>query len=56
MVFVHARNETVKTALVLADMCRNRNESQYFLPDQNKEYARIEKQVNNEKILLLYIY
>ncbi|KAH3727127.1 hypothetical protein DPMN_053052 [Dreissena polymorpha] len=35
MVFVHARNETVRTASVLRDQAKNNGDSQLFLPEQS---------------------
>ena len=45
MVFVHARNETVRTANVLCDMSKNMGDSQIFSPEQNPRYGDAEKQV-----------
>ena len=45
MVFVHARNATVRTARTLNDYAANANEVSYFLPERDAEYGRSEKQV-----------
>ena len=45
MVFVHARNETGRTAAVLADIAKNRGESQLFLPKQTPKYGDAQRQV-----------
>nr|XP_022293850.1 activating signal cointegrator 1 complex subunit 3-like [Crassostrea virginica] len=43
MVFVHARNDTVRTAMVLRDMAKNNGEEQYFAPQQSAQYGQAEK-------------
>eukprot|EP00795_Rhopilema_esculentum_P017649 gene17649-9293_t len=45
MVFVHARNATVKTALQFREIARNRGDISVFLPEQNASYGGYEKQV-----------
>ncbi len=45
MVFVHARNATVRTALQFREIARNRGDITAFLPDQNAAYGGYEKQV-----------
>lgn len=45
MVFVHARNSTVRTAMSLIEMAKNRGESTFFQPDQGPDYGHCEKQV-----------
>lgn len=54
MVFVHARNATVKTAMGLIEMAKNRGETCFFQPDQGPDYGQCEKQVNKEAISHLY--
>ncbi|KAL6488712.1 hypothetical protein MHYP_G00024530 [Metynnis hypsauchen] len=44
MVFVHARNSTVRTAMSLIEMAKNRGESSFFQPDQGPDYGHCEKQ------------
>ncbi|KAK3578446.1 hypothetical protein CHS0354_037424 [Potamilus streckersoni] len=43
MVFVHARNETVRTAMTLRDMAKNQGDVQFFLPDQGQKYGEAER-------------
>ncbi|XP_071112657.1 activating signal cointegrator 1 complex subunit 3-like [Haliotis cracherodii] len=43
MVFVHARNETVRTAMMLRDYSKNRGHSQLFLADQDRSYGEAQK-------------
>ncbi|GFS12384.1 activating signal cointegrator 1 complex subunit 3-like, partial [Elysia marginata] len=43
MVFVHARNETVRTALTLAELARNKGDSALFTPEQNRSYGDAQK-------------
>ncbi|PFX22952.1 activating signal cointegrator 1 complex subunit 3-like [Stylophora pistillata] len=45
MVFVHARNATVKTALTLREMAANQGDSALFHAPQGPEYGQAEKQV-----------
>lgn len=45
MVFVHARNATVKTAMGLIEMAKNHGEICFFQPDQGPDYGQCEKQV-----------
>ncbi|EDV24592.1 uncharacterized protein TRIADDRAFT_25989 [Trichoplax adhaerens] len=45
MVFVHARNATVRTARALHDIASNGNELSYFIPERDVDYGRSEKQV-----------
>lgn len=45
MVFVHARNATVKTAMGLIEMAKNHGETCFFQPDQGPDYGQCEKQV-----------
>lgn len=47
MVFVHARNSTVRTAMSLIEMSKNRGESSFFQPEQGPDYGHCEKQVCN---------
>lgn len=46
MVFVHARNSTVRTAMSLIEMAKNRGESTFFQPDQGPDYGHCDKQVS----------
>ena len=45
MVFVHARNETVRTATVLSEMAKNNGEGKFFDPEQGPRYGEALKQV-----------
>ena len=51
MVFVHARNATVKTALTLREMAANQGDATLFHAQQSPEYGTAEKQVCNGVIL-----
>lgn len=46
MVFVHARNATVKTALTLREMAANQGDAALFHAQQSPEYGTAEKQVS----------
>ena len=48
MVFVHARNATVKTALTLREMAGNQGDAALFRAQQSPEYGAAEKQVHCE--------
>lgn len=58
MVFVHARNATVKTANSLKDMAVSKGDSELFAPEQSPSLGQAEKQVIKDiKIkFLLYNY
>ncbi|XP_077668994.1 activating signal cointegrator 1 complex subunit 3 isoform X3 [Eretmochelys imbricata] len=45
MVFVHARNATVRTAMALREKAKNNGHICYFLPTQGPDYGQAEKQV-----------
>lgn len=45
MVFVHARNATIRTAMGLIEMAKNRGELCFFQPDQGPDYGQCDKQV-----------
>ncbi|KAH0622176.1 hypothetical protein JD844_024256 [Phrynosoma platyrhinos] len=45
MVFVHARNATVRTAMALREKAKNNGHICYFLPSQGADYGQSEKQV-----------
>ncbi|KAK1895019.1 Activating signal cointegrator 1 complex subunit 3 [Dissostichus eleginoides] len=44
MVFVHARNATVRTAMGLIEMAKNHGEIGFFQPNQGADYGHCEKQ------------
>lgn len=50
MVFVHARNATVKTAMGLIEMAKNQGETRIFQPDQSPDYGQCEKQVTSSSL------
>ena len=45
MVFVHARNATVKTALNLRERANNEGDIDLFLCDKNAQFGAMEKKV-----------
>uniref|UniRef100_A0A3Q3K309 Activating signal cointegrator 1 complex subunit 3 n=1 Tax=Monopterus albus TaxID=43700 RepID=A0A3Q3K309_MONAL len=49
MVFVHARNATVRTAMGLIEMAKNRGEICFFQPDQGPDYGQCEKQIQRSR-------
>uniref|UniRef100_A0A8C6KGY8 Activating signal cointegrator 1 complex subunit 3 n=1 Tax=Nothobranchius furzeri TaxID=105023 RepID=A0A8C6KGY8_NOTFU len=49
MVFVHARNATVRTAMGLIEMAKNHGEVGFFQPDQNSDYGLCEKQIQRSR-------
>jgi activating signal cointegrator complex subunit 3 len=49
MVFVHARNATIKTALKLREMAKCNGDIEHFLPEQSKEYGDAQKQMQRSK-------
>ncbi|XP_048883103.1 activating signal cointegrator 1 complex subunit 3 [Brienomyrus brachyistius] len=49
MVFVHARNATVRTAQSLIEMAKNHGESTFFLAEQGPDYGQCEKQVQRSR-------
>lgn len=52
MVFVHARNATVKTAMSLKDSSVAKGDSDLFSPEQSPALGQAEKQVNHTSFLL----
>lgn len=49
MVFVHARNATVRTAMGLIETAKNRGETSFFQADQGPDYGQCEKQVQRSR-------
>ncbi|XP_019946883.1 activating signal cointegrator 1 complex subunit 3 [Paralichthys olivaceus] len=49
MVFVHARNATVRTAMGLIEMAKNLGEITFFQPDQGADYGQCEKQIQRSR-------
>ncbi|XP_051922360.1 activating signal cointegrator 1 complex subunit 3 [Hippocampus zosterae] len=49
MVFVHARNATVRTAMGLIEMAKNHGETCVFQPDQGPDYGQCEKQIQRSR-------
>ena len=43
--FVHARNATVQTAMILREFAKNVGESGLFTPPQSADYGQAQKQV-----------
>ncbi|GFO03568.1 activating signal cointegrator 1 complex subunit 3-like [Plakobranchus ocellatus] len=43
MVFVHARNETVRTAFTLSELARNKGQAGVFTPEQSRGYGDAQK-------------
>jgi len=56
MVFVHARNATVKTAMSLRELATNYGDLQLFQPEQTPRLGQAEKQVSGIVDLKLRIY
>jgi activating signal cointegrator complex subunit 3 len=46
MVFVHARNETVRTAMQFRDFAKNNGHITVFLPEQSARYGDAQKNVS----------
>ena len=49
MVFVHARNETVRTAMYLAESARNHGDEQYFTATPGAQYGDAAKHVDKSR-------
>lgn len=49
MVFVHARNATVRTAMGLIEMAKNLGEICFFQPDQGPDYGQCDKQIQRSR-------
>ncbi|XP_056289492.1 activating signal cointegrator 1 complex subunit 3 [Pseudoliparis swirei] len=49
MVFVHARNATVRTGMGLIEMAKNHGETSFFQPVQGSDYGHCEKQVQRSR-------
>ena len=45
MVFVHARNATVKTAMALRDLAASYGDLSLFSPEQSPQFGQAQKQV-----------
>lgn len=56
MVFVHARNATVRTAMGLIEMAKNHGETGFFQPDQGPDYGQFEKRVKNINYYSLFVF
>lgn len=46
MVFVHARNATVKTATALRDLAASYGHQSHFMPEQSAHLGQAQKQVS----------
>lgn len=49
MVFVHARNATLITAIKLRDIAKNSSDIVHFKPDDSKEYGDAQRQMKKSK-------
>ncbi|KAK6170203.1 hypothetical protein SNE40_018654 [Patella caerulea] len=49
MVFVHARNETVRTAMTLLEMARNQGDIQLFAPNNSSRYGDFQKSASHSR-------
>ncbi|KAL0984962.1 hypothetical protein UPYG_G00151150 [Umbra pygmaea] len=49
MVFVHARNATVRTAMGLIEIAKNRGESSFFQPDHGPDYGQCDKLIQRSR-------
>ncbi|ESO93256.1 hypothetical protein LOTGIDRAFT_189896 [Lottia gigantea] len=49
MVFVHARNETVRTAMVLVEMARNQGDIKLFTPNNSSRYGDFQKSASHSR-------
>ncbi|XP_067120382.1 activating signal cointegrator 1 complex subunit 3 isoform X2 [Centruroides vittatus] len=54
MVFVHARNATVRTATVLKDIAQQKNQLYLFQAEQNVQYFAADKQLSKSRNKQLY--
>ena len=51
MVFVHARNATVRTAIALKEMAASKGEGDLIAPEQSPALGQAEKQVDISYLL-----
>ena len=49
MVFVHARNATVKTAMSLLETASNRGKTEEFLPNDSPQYGVAQKSISKSR-------
>jgi len=49
MVFVHARNATVRTGMKLMETANNRGHSQLFLPEDSPQYGQAQKSMSKSR-------
>lgn len=54
MVFVHARNATVRTAMGLREKAKNNGHICHFLSPQGSDYGQAEKQVSESFLLVVF--
>lgn len=54
MVFVHARNATVRTAMALREKAKNNGHICHFLSPRGSEYGQAEKQVSEYFALIVF--
>ena len=50
--FVHARNETVRTSTILRDTAKHGGDIRTFLPDQNVQYGDALKNVRFQYLIM----
>lgn len=49
MVFVHARNATVRTGMKLMELASNRGHTQHFLPEDSAQYGQAQKAMSKSR-------
>lgn len=49
MVFVHARNETVRTACTLSELAKNHGQSEVFTPESSGKYGEALKHMSKSR-------
>lgn len=54
MVFVHARNATVRTAMALREKAKNNGHICHFLSPRGSEYGQAEKRVSEYFALIVF--
>ena len=49
MVFVHARNATVRTGMKLLETAQSRGQAQTFLPEDSAQYGQAQKAMSKSR-------
>jgi hypothetical protein len=49
MVFVHARNATVRTGMKLMETAQSRGQAQVFLPEDSAQYGQAQKAMSKSR-------